>query len=79
MVTDADYKFGNFAFGARAFSGTITDESLLDTDPVVSSQYEPGRLGLTNGVAVDAKYNNDKFDFDLSVGVMNETNTVLGM
>jgi len=79
VVTDADYKFGNFAFGARAFSGTITDESLLDTDPVVSSQYEPGRLGLTSGVAVDAKYNNDKFDFDLSVGVMNETNTVLGM
>jgi hypothetical protein len=57
----------------------ITDESLLENDPVVSSQYEPGRLGFVNGFAVDTKYSSDKFGLMLSVGVMNESDTVLGM
>ena len=75
----ATYKHGHFGFGGRAFIGAITDETLLDTDPVVSSQYEPGRLGLVNGGAMDAKYNNDKFGLNMSFGVMHEDNTVLGM
>lgn len=79
MLSDVDYKIGNFAFGARAFSGAITDESLLENDPTVSAQFEPGRLGLVNGGAFDAKYATDKFGIDLSVGVMRENNTVLGM
>ncbi len=76
---DATYKHGHFGFGGRAFIGAITDENLVDTDPVVSSQYEPGRLGLVNGGAMDAKYNNDVFGLNMSFGVMHEDNTVLGM
>ena len=79
ISVDAAYKYGNFAFGGNAFVGAITDENLLDKDPVVSSQFEPGRLGLANGGALDAKYNNDKFGLNMSFGVMHENNTVLGM
>jgi len=78
VSSGAKYKSGNFAFGAHVFSGTITDENLLENDPVVSSQYEPGRLGFANGGAMDVVYNNDKFGLNVSFGNMNETNTVLG-
>ena len=76
---DAMYRYGSFGFGGRAFVGAITDENLLDKDPVVSAQFEPARLGLVNGGALDAKYGNDSFNFDMSFGVMHENNTVLGM
>lgn len=79
LSTGAKYKVGGFAFGGRAFAGAITDENLLDKDPIVSSQFEPARLGLANGAAVDAGYNNDMFALNMSVGSMRETNTVLGM
>ena len=79
ISVDAIYKYGNFAFGGSAFVGAITDENLLDKDPVVSSQFEPGRLGFANGGAIDAKYNSDKFGLNMSFGVMHENNTVLGM
>ena len=79
VSTDMAYKYGNFGFGGRAFVGAITDENLLDQDPVVASQFEPGKLGLANGGSFDARYNNDKFDLNMSFGVMHENNTVLGM
>ena len=79
ISVDAMYKYGNFAFGGSAFIGAITDENLLDKDPVVSSQFEPGRLGFANGGALEAKYNSDKFGLNMSFGVMHENNTVLGM
>ena len=79
VASNFDYKFGNYSFGARAFSGTITDENLLDKDPVVSSQFEPGRLGFVNGGAFNGAYKNDKFNLGVSIGVMNESDTVLGM
>ncbi|MCQ2571917.1 MAG: ankyrin repeat domain-containing protein [Alphaproteobacteria bacterium] len=79
LSTGSTYKSGNFGFGARAFSGTVTDESLLETDPVVSAQFEPGRLGFVNGGALDAKYKNDKVSLDLSFGMMHESDTVLGV
>lgn len=79
ISVDAMYKYGKFAFGGSAFVGAVTDENLLDNDPVVSSQFEPGRLGFVNGGAIDAKYNNDKFGLNMSFGVMHEDNTVLGM
>ena len=75
----AKHKIGNFAFGTRAFSGNISDENLIENDPVVSSQFEPERLGFANGAALGAGYNNDKFGLNVSFGNMNETNTVLGM
>ena len=79
VASGAKYKIGNFAFGTRAFSGTITDENLLENDPAISSQFEPARLGLANGVAIDTGYKTDKFAFNLAVGNLHETNTVLGM
>lgn len=78
VTSGAKYKYGNFAFGARVFSGVMNNENLLENDPVVSSQFEPARLGLANGGAIDVVYNNDKFGFDVSVGNMRENNTVLG-
>lgn len=79
VASGAKYKIGNFAFGTRAFSGTITDENLLENDPAISSQFEPARLGFANGVAIDTGYKTDKFAFNVAVGNLHETNTVLGM
>ncbi len=79
LVSGATYKMGNFNVSSRLFTGAITDESLLDKDPVVSSQFEPGRLGFVNGASIDTGYKNDKFAFNVSFGLMNENNTVLGM
>ncbi len=75
----AGYKYGNFMFGGRAFVGTISDENLLDIDPAVSAQFQPGRLGLANGGAFDVDYKYGRFALDMSFGVMHENNTVLGM
>ena len=79
MSANTTYKNGRFGFGGRAFVGTITDENLLDKDPTVSSQFEPGRLGLANGGSLDTTYMTDKFALNVSVGAMRENNTVLGM
>jgi hypothetical protein len=79
VATGAKYKFGNFSFGARAFSGSVTDENLLEHDPAISSEIEPARLGLASGFAGVAGYNTDNFAFNVAVGNMHETNTVLGM
>ena len=79
LSTGAKYKSGNFAVGGRAFSGVITDEGLIENDPTITAQFEPGRLGFANGVAMDAGYNTNKFAFNVAVGNLHETNTVLGM
>ena len=79
LVSGATYKMGNFNVSSHLFTGSITDESLLDKDPVVSSQFEPARLGFVNGASIDTGYKNDKFAFNVSFGLMNENNTVLGM
>lgn len=79
VSSNAMYKYGKLAFGARAFMGTVTDESLLESDPALSSQFQPGRLGMVNGGSMNARYDNDKFALDMSFGVMHEDNTVLGM
>lgn len=78
VSSGAKYKTGNFVFGVNAFSGTMTDENLLENDPVISSQFEPARLGFANGGSVDVSYNNEKFGLGVSFGNMQETNTVLG-
>lgn len=79
LVSGATYKIGNFNVSSHLFTGSVTDESLLDKDPVVSSQFEPARLGFVNGASIDTGYKNDKFAFNVSFGLMNENNTVLGM
>jgi hypothetical protein len=51
---------------------------LLENDPVITSQFEPGRLGFANGIALNSEYKNESFGFGVSFGNMHETNTLLG-
>lgn len=78
ISSDAEYKMGNWMFGARAFSGAITDEGLLENDPTASSQYEPAKLGMMQGAQASMGWGGNKFKIMSSVGSVHETNTVLG-
>jgi len=78
VVSDAKYDFGNWSFGARAFSGNITDESLVEHDPTVAAMYEPARLGFVHGASTNVAWNGERFGFNTTIGTANETNTVLG-
>ena len=78
MITDVVYNMGRWSFGARAFSGAITDESMLDNDPTISSQYLPARLGLMQGAQSNIAWNGDNFGFNTSIGAAHENNTLLG-
>ncbi len=78
VVSDAKYDFGKWSFGARAFSGAITNESLLEYDPVVASNYEPARLGFIHGAGANVAWHGKYFGFNTTFGNATETNTVLG-
>ena len=78
ITTDVAYNMGAWSFGARAFSGAITDETMLDNDPTISSQYLPARLGLMQGAQSDIAWNSDIFGFSASIGAAHENNTLLG-
>ena len=78
VVSDVAYNSGKWSFGARAFSGMITDEGLLENDPTISAQYMPARLGLMQGGAANVAWTGDKFKFIGSVGSAHETDTLLG-
>ncbi len=78
VASDVAYGIGRWSFGARAYSGNITDETMLDNDPTISSQYLPARLGMMHGVQSDVAWNGDKFGFTAAFGVAHETNTLLG-
>ena len=78
VTTSVDYGFGNWTFGARAFSGSITDESLLENDPTITAQFIPATLGYVNGVQSSAGWNNDNFGVTASFGFMRESGTLLG-
>ncbi len=78
IVSDAVYKSGNWSFGARAFSGSITDDELLENDPTVSAQYLPARLGLMQGAQSHISWSNGKFGFSTAIGTAHETDTLLG-
>ncbi|MDW3024562.1 MAG: ankyrin repeat domain-containing protein [Alphaproteobacteria bacterium] len=78
VVSDAKYNFGNWTFGARAFSGAITSEGLLENDPTISAQYVPARLGLMQGAQSHVAWSGEKFAFTGAVGNSYETNTLLG-
>lgn len=77
-TSDVTYNYGNWAFGARTYSGAITDEGLLENDPVVSSNYEPLRLGTMFGAQSVLGWHGKKFGFNTSFGMARESNTVLG-
>lgn len=74
----AGYNYNNWSFGARAFSGHITDEGLVENDPTISSKYEPMRLGTVAGAESVVGWNGDWFGLRLAFGTMREDNTVLG-
>lgn len=78
VTTGADYKYGNWSFGGRGYSGLITDESLLENDPTISAQYMPGKLGRVAGAESHIAYGMDKFGFTVSVGAARESDTLLG-
>lgn len=78
ITTDAAYKMGRWSFGTRAFSGTISDESLLENDPTLASQYMPARLGMVSGMDANIAWMGDQFGFSTSVGSARESDTVLG-
>ena len=78
IITDVAYNSGAWSFGARTFSGAITDETMLDSDPTLSAQYTPAQLGLVQGAQSDIAWNGTQFGFTTSVGMMHETNTLLG-
>ncbi len=78
VVSDIKYNSGNWNFCARAFSGAITSDGLLENDPTISAQYEPARLGAMYGAQSVIGYKNGKFAFDTSFGTATETNTLLG-
>ena len=74
----ATLKRGAWSFGARAFSGAITEEGLLDADPTVTAQYRPARLGLMQGGAATIGYDAARLSVAGSVGTVRETDTLLG-
>lgn len=74
----AGYNYNNWTFGARAFSGIVTDEGLVENDPVVSTMYEPMHLGTIVGAQSNVGWGNKSFGLNTAVGVMRENNTVLG-
>lgn len=78
ITSDVAYNSGNWSFGARAFSGAITDEEMLDADPTISSQYMPAQLGLAQGAQSDISWQKDKFGFTTAIGLMHESDTLLG-
>jgi len=78
ITSNADVSFGRWSFGARAFSGAITDESLLENDPTISNMYVPMRLGTASGAESAIGFAAKKFGFATSVGMMHESDTILG-
>lgn len=78
VVSGADYNAGRWSFGARAFSGAITSEELLENDPTISSQYAPARLGLIQGGNAHVAWRGDKFGISTAFGNARESDTFLG-
>ena len=78
VVSDIAYNSGKWSFGARAFSGAITDEGLLENDPTISAQYMPARLGLMQGGAANVSWAGNRFAFTGTVGSAHESDTILG-
>lgn len=72
------YNLNKWSFGARGFSGAVTDEGLLENDPTISSLNEPMRLGTISGAQSEIGWGGEKFGFHTSFGAMRESNTILG-
>ena len=78
VISDVKYGAGRWAFGVRAFSGAITDSELLESDPTITAQYAPARLGLMHGGAAGVEWHGGRLNLDTTIGMARETETVLG-
>ncbi len=78
VSADVKHNFGKWSFGARAFSGTVTDESLLENDPTITSQYTPMTLGRISGAEGGATWGGEKIGLTASIGTATESGTILG-
>lgn len=78
VSSDVTYRHNKWTFGARAFSGAITDEGLLENDPTVSAQFAPARLGLMRGGEMSAGVSGAHAGLDFAFGYAGETDTLLG-
>ncbi|MDE5615298.1 MAG: ankyrin repeat domain-containing protein [Alphaproteobacteria bacterium] len=78
LLSDVRYDLGRWSFGARAFSGAITDSELMESDPTITAQYTPARLGLMHGGAFGAGWRGERFGLNADIGIARETETVLG-
>lgn len=78
VTTNFEYGMGNWTFGARAFSGAITNEGLLENDPTLSAQFMPATIGTMTGAGSSIAWHNNKFGVNTSFGFVHESDTVLG-
>lgn len=78
VTTDMNYNSGKWSFGARAFSGAITSEELLENDPTISSQYAPAQLGLISGAQSHVAWHGNTFGVTTAFGNVRESDTFLG-
>ncbi len=78
VTSGAHYVNDNWVFGVRGFSGSITDEGLLEYDPTISAEFEPGRWGLASGGGAEIGWRSDKFGVMTTIGMVHENNTILG-
>lgn len=78
ITSDVEYRAGRWSFGGRVFSGSITDEGLLENDPTVTSQFMPAKLGTVQGAQSHVGWHGDMFGLTASAGMAYESDTILG-
>lgn len=78
ISTGANWIRSAWNVGMKAFSGKITDEQLLESDPAISGMYESQKLGLIQGAESTVGFTGEKFAIKTSFGTAHENNTLLG-
>ncbi len=81
VTSNAGIKFGNTTIGARGFSGSVTEENLVERDPVMSEFVMDANLGHVIGASSFVHHNmfGDKLSIGAEFGMMSENHTMLGM
>jgi hypothetical protein len=78
VSTGAEFKSGRFAIMGRGFVGEITNDDLLENDPVISNNFAAAKLGDVMGAESGLRFNGEKLSLATNVGNMRESGTVLG-
>lgn len=74
MTVDSEFRALDFGFRFSALSGSMTDEALIETDPAMSNNFSPAKLGNVYGFDSSIQYGALK----LGVGYLDESDTTLG-